>query len=95
MIFGWDSDGERDNQDKVAMASIEIRPGVIMAYDEYCFAEPWTSPQTIVRGTWQRRIRAGMDLLGTVPRGPVSSHASGHAGFRPLRDSSGLSLAGR
>src|SRR5580698_7518313 len=30
------------------MASVEVRPGVIMAYDDYCFAEPWTSPQTIV-----------------------------------------------
>jgi 3-oxoadipate enol-lactonase len=30
------------------MASVEVRPGVVMAYDEYCFAEPWTSPQTIV-----------------------------------------------
>ena len=30
------------------MASVEIRPGVIMAYDDYCFVQPWTSPQTIV-----------------------------------------------
>ena len=30
------------------MGSMEIRPGVTMAYDDYCFAEPWTSPQTIV-----------------------------------------------
>jgi 3-oxoadipate enol-lactonase len=30
------------------MESVEIRPGVIIAHDEYCFAGPWTSPQTIV-----------------------------------------------
>jgi len=30
------------------MGSVEIRPGITMAYDDYCFAEPWTSPQTIV-----------------------------------------------
>ncbi len=30
------------------MGSVEIRPGVIMAYDDYCFAEPWVPPQTIV-----------------------------------------------
>ncbi len=30
------------------MASVEIRPGVVMAYDDYCFAEPWLSPTTIV-----------------------------------------------
>ena len=30
------------------MASVEIRPDVVMAYDDYCFAEPWSSPQTIV-----------------------------------------------
>ena len=30
------------------MASLEIRSGVTMVYDDYCFAEPWTSPQTIV-----------------------------------------------
>jgi pimeloyl-ACP methyl ester carboxylesterase len=30
------------------MGSVEIRPGVTIAYDDYCFAEPWTSPQTIV-----------------------------------------------
>jgi 3-oxoadipate enol-lactonase len=30
------------------MASVEVRAGVVMAYDDYCFAEPWSSPQTIV-----------------------------------------------
>jgi 3-oxoadipate enol-lactonase len=30
------------------MATVEIRPGVVMAYDDYCFAEPWISPQAIV-----------------------------------------------
>jgi 3-oxoadipate enol-lactonase len=30
------------------MTSVEIRPGVTMAYDDYCFAEPWGEPQTIV-----------------------------------------------
>jgi pimeloyl-ACP methyl ester carboxylesterase len=39
---------KRDNQDEAPMASVEIRPGIIMAYDDYCFAKPWTSPQTIV-----------------------------------------------
>jgi hypothetical protein len=30
------------------VASLEIRSGVTVVYDDYCFVEPWTSPQTIV-----------------------------------------------
>jgi 3-oxoadipate enol-lactonase len=30
------------------MKSLEIRPNVIMAYEDHCFAEPWSVPQTIV-----------------------------------------------
>jgi len=30
------------------MNSVEIRPGVAMAYEDHCFAPPWTSPQTVV-----------------------------------------------
>jgi 3-oxoadipate enol-lactonase len=30
------------------MPSAEIRPDVTVVYDSYCFAAPWTSPQTIV-----------------------------------------------
>jgi pimeloyl-ACP methyl ester carboxylesterase len=30
------------------MNNVEIRPGVTIAYEDHCFAEPWTAPQTIV-----------------------------------------------
>ena len=30
------------------MKNLEIRPGVAMAYEEHCFAPPWSSPQTVV-----------------------------------------------
>jgi pimeloyl-ACP methyl ester carboxylesterase len=30
------------------MNTVEIRPNVAMAYEDHCFAPPWTSPQTIV-----------------------------------------------
>jgi 3-oxoadipate enol-lactonase len=30
------------------MNHVEIRPGVAMAYEDHCFAPPWTSPQTVV-----------------------------------------------
>ena len=30
------------------MKSLEIRPGVSMAYEDHCFAPPWSSPQTVV-----------------------------------------------
>ncbi len=30
------------------MHNVEIRPGVAMAFEDHCFAPPWTSPQTIV-----------------------------------------------
>jgi 3-oxoadipate enol-lactonase len=30
------------------MNTVEIRPGVAMAYEDHCFVPPWTSPQTIV-----------------------------------------------
>jgi pimeloyl-ACP methyl ester carboxylesterase len=30
------------------VASLEIRSGVTVVHDDYCFVEPWTSPQTIV-----------------------------------------------
>ena len=30
------------------MHKSEIRPGVLMAYEDHCFAEPWTTPETVV-----------------------------------------------
>jgi 3-oxoadipate enol-lactonase len=30
------------------MKSLEIRPGVAIAYEDHCFAPPWSSPQTVV-----------------------------------------------
>jgi pimeloyl-ACP methyl ester carboxylesterase len=30
------------------MNTVEIRPGVSIAYEDHCFAEPWTTPQTVV-----------------------------------------------
>jgi 3-oxoadipate enol-lactonase len=30
------------------MKTLEIRPDLIMAYEDHCFAEPWSVPQTIV-----------------------------------------------
>ncbi len=30
------------------MNNVEIRPGVSIAYQDHCFVEPWTKPQTVV-----------------------------------------------
>ena len=30
------------------MHEVEIRPGIAMAYEDDCFAEPWTAPETVV-----------------------------------------------
>jgi 3-oxoadipate enol-lactonase len=31
-----------------AMHEVEIRPGIAMAYEDDCFAAPWTAPETVV-----------------------------------------------
>src|SRR3954469_1754470 len=32
----------------VRMHNVEISPGVVMAYEDDCFAPPWTTPETVV-----------------------------------------------
>ena len=43
------------------MRKLEIRPGVLMAYEDHWFGEPWTIPETVVmvHGNSESSRRAG------------------------------------
>ncbi len=51
------------------MPTIELRPGLDMAYEDHWFGAPWTTPETDRDDPRQLRILARVDPVGAASGG--------------------------